>query len=207
MNNKKLYDALYSIMEKLKSCKRDESITQLDHLMQEVKIDMEKEKNPYSSKKRLIACSNYAKKLEKMRPVFGYTINYNNKQVYTDGYFMVSLSKDDEVLIPDVTTNKDVNALKIDSIIQNFKQVYNYNYKLNINDFLNWYKINKDNQPYKIQVDDGVICFDKNNLKHFIEFMNFKSDETITFYYNSNWGIQYCKKDNETEGIILSLRN
>ena len=206
MNSKNVYNKLNDIKNKILGYMKEEALKSLDSLLLELKNDIEASVNPYSSKKRLTACSNYAKKVSKNRNILGYTMQYNNKQVYTDGFFMVSLCDDDKTTIPDVTTNKNITPLKIDFLIKYFNDFYKYKYEIKINDFLNYAKL-KDNKTYEINInDDEKILFSVDNLKHFIDFMNFKSDETIILYCNSIYAIQYCKKDNGSEGVILPLR-
>lgn len=206
MNSKNVYNKLNDIKNKILDYKKEEALKSLDSLLLELKNDIEASVNPYSSKKRLMACCNYAKKVSKNRNILGYTMKYNNKQVYTDGYFLVSLCDDDKTTIADVTTNKDITPLKIDFLIKSFNDFYKYKYEIKINDFLNYAKI-KDNKTYEINInDDEKILFSVDNLKHFIDFMNFKSDEKIILYCNNNYTIQYCKKENGSEGVILPLR-
>lgn len=206
MTNETLYDKLNDIKLKLKDNKKEDALNSVDSLLQELKNELLASDNPYSSKKRLQACSNYAKKAGKMRPIFNYSYNINNKQVYTDGYFIVSLNKDDETTIPDITTS-EITPLKLDQILAYFKNSYSYSYYLNVNDFLNFCKINKDSSIYEIKVnDDETIYFNISILKAFIEFMNFKSSDIVKMQYNSLIGFQYCIKDNRSEGGILPLR-
>lgn len=207
MKNETLLKKLLKIKEKSK--KYDDNIELINQLITDVKneILLENNINKNSTKARNRYCLNYAKKLRKStRPVLSYCKYDNENQIFTDGVFFVSLSKNDYLPLEAVPEN--MNYPTTDHLIKNI----NYNINsiiINTNNLLNNLKLYS---KLTIKIDENkYIALDSENLKKLLTFMNLLKEDIITINYHDFSNTLYCGypvsvKNGDSIGLLCTFR-
>lgn len=170
-----------------------------------------------TSKKRLAAIKKHFDKIGEKKPVLnGYTTVLQNYYTFTDSFMLCSLKQADfnGVNLKDNTTNyPDIRKI---CDYDNFKN-YPLSFTIKVNNLLNEIKLNniykesKNNiitkNIVKITLNDGsIVGFECKLLKLFIESMNFKPNETITFYSKKTFTPFFTENQNGSKGMIMPVR-
>lgn len=207
------------LLKKLENINLLETNELLANLIEEIKLEMFTEENKgLTTKQRINYCMNYHKKLDKKpKKVLAYTCNdqIEGKQVFTDSFFMVVLSNDDKLPIPDY---KDIKGMKLNyPAVVNLIRHNNYSeryktFTCNVGKLLQYLKT-EENLILKNNNDFNV-ALTYENFRNLITFMNFKNSDTITLHARAlenttettSVSPVYVKKENGTEGIMLPVR-
>lgn len=166
-----------------------------------------------SSKQRVTKCLNYAKKVEAKKPILGHACSDQLKdkngaplQVFTDGFFMVALEKDDALPLKEYTELEGATYPRLNCLIRN---TFDFNINIKVSDILNKLKL-KDYILLNDYIKDHSLAVNvalaKEATKRALEFLNAKNDENITIKFNNGRVPVHIERDNGSWGIICPIR-
>ena len=215
MKNEKMLEELKKVVLLSEKEKIKTSLNVLiEKLQQEILVE---ENKNLSSKQRLNKCLNYHKKLLKSpRPILAYSCNdqIEDRQVFTNAYYLVALKTVDQLPIPDYKeSNLKINFPDITRIFS----ASNYNEKTftcNVGKLLNAFK-SYNNIHLLNEKTSFSACLSKENFELFILHLNYKNSDNITLYATTYESPHYCdstlrpvytKNENGSDGVILPIK-
>lgn len=224
MTNTQFLNELLNITETQKDGFKVLDIIKYNNLIDKIKLEIAAEENKtLTSKQRINFVNTFLKgRIFEKKPIFKCfdDTQIKDKAIFTDSYFLVALSKNDLAGLPLINfkdfkkDNPHITEYpKIDKIIINDFEKLPYNITLKVNDILNDIKAagKPKSNIYDTSIiytydNDKKIGFESNEMKAFLNFMNFKPNDTITLYFKNNYSPAHTQNNNNSYGLILPIR-
>lgn len=150
----------------------------------------------------------------KNRPVLQKYIIKDDKQYFTDSYFLVALVEEDQIQsLKEYDLKNDGQYPELDYLINNQKKSNRIYFELQYNELINQIKLAKVNkkETFDVYVEENrLLVLGIKELEVFLLSMNFKKDDIIKVYTDTKnnkleLGLNVYK-DNGSYGLLLPCR-
>lgn len=217
MKLEKIYEKLDGLSTVIHATNLELVKREIQELKNEIRVSILKSENKTSSKSRLNTMIRVAQKAGKngFRVALSKApILEDGTQLFTDSYFLVKLTEQDQNLAMDSDLT-DINYPRTDRVISGAKDGMQIAFKISVRELLNTFKM--QNTAYIKYSDDEIIALKKDITKNFITFMNYKPSDIIDFRasyhfekdietnYSSLRKPLHTTKENGTFGLILPV--